>query len=270
MARAVQPGSAATVRLIGIALAIALAAAACGGGALDALQGLASRSPAATPTGLRASGPIASRADAAAWEAAIAAFVDRVTGGDLSYRMALSGRAALSVSAAKVKGRMDVEGDDYLTDFTYTVTSEPNAGDKFRVQIRQVKGKAYANVGDGWHTLSGWRAEEDSNSPFQAVTSVRDVTYLGTEERKGATVYRIAIPDAHLIDPATIPGLLTNERIRTVKLELLIDANGKPITGTWKLDGQGRVGVSGQLQQILYELNLTFSKIGTDFKITKP
>ena len=138
-----------------------------------------------------------------------------------------------------------------------------------RVQIRAVGGKAWAKIGPGkWTALKSWR-DSDTNVPFHAIDTARDVKYLGTEQRKGKDVYRVHIPEANLIDPSTIPGLLTDEQVQRTDLELLIDDAGTPLAGTWELKGRGRVG-GGQLQEILYELEAAFSKVGGDITISKP
>jgi hypothetical protein len=51
---------------------------------------------------------------------------------------------------------------------------------------------------------------------------------------------------------------------------VLIDADGHPAIGTWKAENQARVGDSGQLQGVDYELKLTFSKLGEPVKIAAP
>ncbi|HYH92615.1 MAG TPA: hypothetical protein VD763_05590 [Candidatus Saccharimonadales bacterium] len=261
------------VRLIVASLLAALVAAGCGGGSLGALQGLASLDPG--PTALPSGGaptsvvPSQGAVDAAPQDAAIAAFVEDVASGDMSYRMSFKGRTALSITVLKIAGRMDVEGKDFASSFTYESGKDVGLG-KIRMQVRAVKGKAYAKIGGSkWVTLTGYR-EADTNVPFHAIETVRDVAYLGTEERKGKTVHRISIPEARLIDPSGIPLVISQERIRRTTLELLIDDAGKPAAGTWELDGQARVGGSGQLQQLLIELDLTFSKVGSDLSIKKP
>jgi hypothetical protein len=249
---------------------VAFVAAGCGGGALGALEGLASVRPAETPVAPPAvsATPSGSPTDASAAETAIEAFVDRVAAGDLSYRMAFKGRAALAINAADVKGRTDVEGSDFASSFSYDFHL-PGFRD-YKVQVRAVDGKGYAKVASsGWKTIKGWR-EDDTNIPFQAVSTIRDVKYLGSEERKDKRVHRISVPDAHLIDPGTIPGQVVGEQVRTATLELLIDDAGKPVAGTWAMRGRGRVGASGQLQEIRFDLDLTFSKVGDDLTVKKP
>jgi hypothetical protein len=73
-----------------------------------------------------------------------------------------------------------------------------------------------------------------------------------------------------LIHPVTIPFNIRAEKVRTTSLEVLIDEDGRPAIGTWKAENQARVGDSGQLQGVDYELKLTFSKLGDPVGITAP
>jgi hypothetical protein len=254
-------------RLAATLLLLPLVVAACGGLTIPGQGGQPAAPSVDAPAATVA--PVTPSPILSAHDAAIAAFVERVAAGDFTYRVSYKGRAALSVSTASVTGHTDVDGADFATDFTYKGTSFDNKGDKWRIQIRAVNGKAWAKGDGAWTAWKGWR-DEDTNIPFHAVATARDVTYVDTEELDGKTVHRVAIKDALLIDPLTIPGYLTDEKIRSLKLELLIDDHGKPLAGTWRLDGQGRVGLSSQLQGILYQLDLTFSKVGADISIKKP
>ena len=249
-----------------LALAIAVVVSACGGGSLSALQGLASLPPEATRAPATPS-PIPSRpvADTTVHEAAIAAFVDRILAGDLSYRMAFKGRTALSVDVLDIDGKTDVEGSNFATNFTY----EHKRAGKVRWQIRAIKGKAWVKAtSTGWQPYKGYR-ETSTNIPFHAIETARDVKYLGSEVRKGKNVHRVSIPEAHLIDPTTWPGSVVPEGTPRTTLELLIDDAGTPIAGTWDSKGRARVG-GGQLQEMVYELDLTFSKVDEDLPVAKP
>jgi len=264
-----RPAAAAAVRCRRIAavLMLPLLVSACGGMSL-----LGQGKPPVAPSDAGPASTIAAVTPSpalSAHDAAIAAFVDLVAAGDFSYRMSYKGRGALTISTASITGHTDVAGADFATDFTYTGSDVRNQGEKWRIQVRAVDGKAWAKGDGAWTAVKGWR-DEDTNIPFHAVATTRDVKYVDTEELDGKTVHRVAIKDALLIDPHTIPGYVTNEKVRSLKLEVLIDDHGKPLAGTWRFDGQGRVGLSSQLQGILYELDLTFSKVGADISIKKP
>ena len=196
-------------RVVAALLLLPLLVAACGGVTLPGQGGQPPAPSAAGPASTVA--PVTPSPVLSTHDAAIAAFVDRVAAGDLTYRMSYKGRLALSVSTASITGHTDVDGADFASDVSYKGTSYDVKGDKWRVQIRAVGGKAWAKGDGAWASLKGWH-DEDTNIPFHAVATTRDLQYVDTEELGGATVHRVAIKDAVLIDPATIPGALTNER----------------------------------------------------------
>ena len=61
---------------------------------------------------------------------------------------------------------------------------------------------------------------------------------------------------------------LTEAVVTSPKLTLLIDAAGRPVKGTAEIDGRGRV--SGQLQEIVIDLTVTFVKLGQPVTIKAP
>ena len=95
-----------------------------------------------------------------------------------------------------------------------------------------------------------------------------DVRYLGTEKAGGKTVHRIQI-DSAPFHPSLIPATnLSHETVTSGVLELLIDDSGRPISGSASVKGTGRV--SGQLQEIVIELNFTFTKLGQKVTVSAP
>ena len=60
----------------------------------------------------------------AAYQVAIDAFVERVTAGDLTYRIVFEGSARGSADNIPVKGVMVVAGEDFASDFTYDFSVE--------------------------------------------------------------------------------------------------------------------------------------------------
>ena len=81
-------------------------------------------------------------------------------------------------------------------------------------------------------------------------------------------LHRVELTATYL-HPALIPaGNLTAEVITSTKLRLVTDADGIPVRGTWTMRGKGRV--SGQLQAIVIDLDLAFSKIGEPLTIKEP
>ena len=202
--------------------------------------------------------------------AAIEAFTKKVTGGKLTYRVAFKGTVRASADTLPVAGTMDVSGADFASTFTYDFSRDYDIG-KVRVHVRGVKGKGYVKSGAAaWRGIKGFRAAH-SNVPFRTVKTDDDVRYLGAVKVRGSTFHKIGLTGAVLIHPNTIPGRSQKEEVDDTLLEVLIDDSGRPRSGTWKLWGKSRVGPgSGQLQRVVYELDLTFTKVGSKITIKRP
>ncbi len=251
-------------------LAAALILASCG-------RDLSGFSSSARPTAAPAASPTAaviaptakpSRAPKV-YDLAIAAFVKSVASKTLSYRITYDGRTALSADTLPIAGRMDVSGADFASSWTYDLTRDYGIG-KIRVEVRGVKGKGYIRTdGGSWKPIKGYDAS-DSYVPFKAVTAIEDVKYLGPAKIDGTEYHKISIPNAVLIHPTTLIGAVKEEKIDDSKLELVIDDKGHPRRGTWELKARARVGQSGQLQRVEYELDLQFSKVGAKLTIKRP
>ena len=203
------------------------------------------------------------------YDLAIAAFVKSVASKKLSYRITYEGKTALSADTLAIAGQMDVSGADFAASWTYDLTKDYGIG-KLRVEVRGVKGKGYISIdGGAWKAIKGFDAS-DSYVPFKAVATVEDVKYLGPATIDGTEYHKISIPNAVLMHPTTLPGLVKQEKIDDSKLELVIDDNGKPRRASWELKARARVGQSGQLQRVEYELDLRFSKVGSKLTIKRP
>jgi hypothetical protein len=258
-------------RAIVVGLATAAMALVVGACAPSAPRPIASTSAgdAAAPSGPPASASASAEPDHHA--AAIAAFVERVTAGDLGYHLRYTGQVAASADVLPIKGAMDVAGGDFASSWTYDFDPEyPGVGKK-KVQVRGVGERGWIKrAGGAWKAIKGYGVE-DSYVPFKGVKGIDDVTYLGSVEVDGKTRHRISIPKSLLIHPGTIPYQVKKEKVDRSTLEVLIDDQGLPRTGTWHLVGQARVGSGiGQLQRIVYDLDLTFSKVGDRITIKKP
>jgi hypothetical protein len=202
---------------------------------------------------------------------AIAAFAKKAAGGKLSYRVSFKGEVRMSVDRLPIAGAMDVSGPDFSTSFTYDFEpTYPGVG-KYRVQVRGVDGRGWTKRGSGaWQQIKSYGPAQ-SYVPFKTVTAAADVRYLGPVKIGGSTFYKVLVKDAILIHPNTLPYQSQKERIDESEVELLIDNKGTPRSGTWTLRGQARIGPgNGQLQRVVYDLQLTFAKVGDKLSIKRP
>jgi hypothetical protein len=197
-------------------------------------------------------------------EAAIEAFVALVTADGFSYVASIDGRSRHSGDILPVDGSLSVSGADSRLTATFVF---PEAGGEAAIDVRVVDGTAwYGEVGFGFEEL-GEITEEEAPNPFALLEDVDDVTLV--EVVDGDTPgYRVQL-EAMLIHPGFIPAVnLTAESVDRTELVVLIDEAGRPIEGSWTLRGAGRV--SNQLQEIVIELELGFSKLGERVTISRP
>jgi hypothetical protein len=201
---------------------------------------------------------------------AIAKFVKLVAPGKLTYRISFDGEARLSADILPITGAMDVAGANFGTSFTYNLDPDYPGLGKHRVQVRAVGGNAWIKRGTAaWQAIKSYGVRQ-SYVPFKAVKKAADVRYVGPIEIGGKTFHKVAVKDAVLIHPSTIPYLVNSEKVEDSEIEFLIDNAGRPRSGTWTLRSQARVGVSRQLQRIVYDLKVTFSKVGSKISIKRP
>ncbi len=203
--------------------------------------------------------------------AAIAAFARHAGSGTWTYRMAFKGRFRAAVNTIPIKGTLQVAGADYAASMTYDFRHDYPEMGRIPVQVRAVRGRGYVKRGSAaWRSVASY-AKGQSLVPFRVVHGPGDVRYMGDVRVGGATLHRIGIPGAVVLHPTTVPGLLQKERIRVTDLQVLIDDTGRPRSGTWKMWGTGRVGISqGQLQETVYELELSFARVGRRMSISRP
>lgn len=202
---------------------------------------------------------------------AIAAFTERIVGGKLTYSVMFKGTVRASADTLPIAGTMDVSGADFASSFTYDFSRDYVGVGKQRVQVRGVKGKGYIKRGSkAWQPIKGF-AVAHSYVPFKTVDAAEDMRYLGPVKVGSSTFHKVGITGALLLHPNTIPYQIQKEKIDDTELTVVIDDAGRPRSGTWKLWGQARIGPSGgQLQRVVYELDLTFSKVGDKFTIKRP
>ena len=204
-------------------------------------------------------------------DAAIQAFVDRVTGG-LTYRTEFEGRVAGSANLGRVSGHVDTDGTDFAARYDYDFRGDAPGIEILTAGFREVDGTGYLRIEDqqGWDEIAGY-TETDAAIPFRAITSPADVRLVGTGETEdGEPRYTVELTRSMVLHPWTIPGLLADERIRGTTLVLTIDGEGRPLEGTWELDSTGRVGRSGQLQQLTADLEVVFSRLGDEMTFEAP
>jgi hypothetical protein len=269
-ARFVGPGSGAcrtALRhggIVSAVLVMALAGAGCGvtqpleSGPAATIS--SSSSPSPTPTASLA--PTASPRPAPE-TAAIAAFVKLVAKGNLAYQATFRGLSRHTTTRLPVKGTIAVSGRDYRVTAAFTFKNGTAS-----VDHRYVGGKGWVRFdGAKWQGLTGFKPAA-SMSPFALVSGVGAVRYLGTKKVAGKTLYQVQIPSVPM-QPILIPATnLTKETVTRGILDLMIDEAGRPVTGAATIQGTGRV--SGQLQEIVIELNLTFSKVGQRVTVSAP
>jgi hypothetical protein len=246
-----------------VLVALALVVVGCGSTQQSQSTPVAAASPSVpTPTVAVSHAPTPNPTKAPG-SAAIAAFVKLVGNGKLDYQATFTGRSRHSATRLPVKGAIAVSGNDYQVTAVFTFDNG-----KAGVDHRYVGGKAWMRFeGDAWRQMTSFKAAS-SMSPFASVTGVESVRFIDAEKLGGKPVYRISIVSDPL-HPSLIPATnLTNETVTSGVLELLIDESGRPISGAATINGSGRV--SGQLQEIIIELKLTFTKIGQNVVVRAP
>jgi hypothetical protein len=203
--------------------------------------------------------------------AAIEAFVKNATSATWSYRVNFKGRAAGAADLGVVQGHMDVSGVSCAQTMTFDFSRDYPGLPKIPVSVRGIKDKAWMKqFDDGWKAVKGYDVSQTS-TPFMPIKSARDIKFIDTEEFEGKTVHRISFSKGLLLHPRTIPGMLAKEKIRLSKTEILIDDKGRPIRGKFYLEALGRVGESGgQLQEIVFDVTISFSKLGQKVTIKRP
>ena len=246
------------------ACAIAVLIAACTNATTvpSALPGATASSTPATAS-IAPSGPSATPRDPAT--AAVQAFVAFASNKKSSYQATFTGADRHTTDILKItKGLLQVDGADVLVRATFTY---PN-GDRYVVEHRDVDGRAWIRfASEPWARLRDFVAA-DSMAAFPAVRGPNDATYLGPKTVAGKTLYQVQVRSA-IVNPVMIPASnLTEVEVTSPKLVVLVDTRGRPVRGTAEITGRGRV--SGQLQEIVIDLEVTFTKVGQPVSIAAP
>jgi hypothetical protein len=195
---------------------------------------------------------------------AINAFVALVTEDGFSYQATFSGQDRHSTDIFPVsKGLLQVSGTDVRLQATFNIHDH-----LYAVEHRWVGGKAWIKYfsSDTWHHMTYSAA--DTMAAFASIHGKADVTSLEPIKSGGRTYYQVSFRSA-IINPAILPfSNISDTALKSPKLTLLIDAAGRPVKGTAEIDGRGRI--SGQLQEIVIDLTLTFTKVGQAVSIKAP
>ncbi|HEY0444759.1 MAG TPA: hypothetical protein VGC90_11110 [Candidatus Limnocylindrales bacterium] len=196
-------------------------------------------------------------------EKAAEAFFKRVQSGKLTYHAAFRGEIAGAISGLVVVGTIDVAGDDYSEALTFTFLRPPTVP----VAVRSVGDRRWVQVDrGGWQKVN---AAVASNNPFADVSAVTGTQLVRTEHVGAKDLHHIILTGGLIIAPDLIPaGNLTNEKINSTNLEVVIDDAGTPLTATWQLDGEARV--SGQLQGLRVDIDMTFTNVDSKMTIKAP
>lgn len=198
-------------------------------------------------------------------QAAMTKFFALATSDSFAYQATFTGASHHSVDILPISnGLLQVSGANVRVRATFTYKT----GTRTTVEHRAVGGKDWIRYGsEKWYTLNGFGVA-NSMAAFAAVHAPPDVTYVGPRKTGGKTAYEVSLASA-IVHPIMIPaGNLTETVVSDSKLVLLIDADGRPLSGTETITGRGRV--SGQLQEIVIELKLTFTKVGQKVAIAAP
>jgi hypothetical protein len=193
------------------------------------------------------------------------AFVALVTTDGFAYQATFSGNSRHTTDTLPVtKGLLQVSGDDVLVRATFRFPS----GHRYAVEHRMVGGKAWIRYDASEHWQRITLKAADTMAAFAAVRSIGALAYIGPVKSGGTTYYQVELRSA-IVNPIMIPASnLTETKVTSPKLTLLLDASGRPVKGTAEIIGRGRI--SGQLQEIVIDLKIDFTKVGQAVEIRAP
>jgi hypothetical protein len=202
-------------------------------------------------------------------EIARQAFVEMVLAGDLTYHATLSGEVYGAGNSLPVSGSLDVGGADYQLVAVYTLPEVRGEPQEARFSIRYVGGTAWVRMDEGKWTEQPDFQPGETNSPFAFVARLTDLRFTKTERVDGATLHHFELDRSQVIGLKQIRAdNLTNEDLKRTSFTLVLDDDGKPVSGMARIEGVGRV--SGQLQEIIVQVDLVFTKVGADIVIKAP
>ena len=197
--------------------------------------------------------------------AAVRAFIAYASSPAATYQATFSGESRQTITVIRItKGTLQGRGSDVLVRATFTFPDR-NAD---VVEHRYVGGVAWFRVGTrSWQKAADF-TPANTMAAFAAVHGPADVTYLGPRTVGGKHLFAVSIASA-IVNPVMIPEInLTEAAVTDPNLTLLVDASGRPVSGTSEIRGRGRV--SGQLQELVIDLTVTFTKIGEPVSVNAP
>jgi hypothetical protein len=179
-----------------------------------------------------------------------------------SFRVTFTGVSRHTTDVLDIKGSLDVDGADAALKATVGFS-----GGRSRTAYRRVGDADWFRFdSERWKAVKGIPAAEMVD-PFAGLREGGTVQYLG--EVEGEPGHYLVQTTGMYMHPLLIPARnLTAETVRKTKLALVVTADGLPVRGTWNMDGTGRV--SGQLQAVSIDLELSYSRWGKDITITRP
>jgi hypothetical protein len=183
--------------------------------------------------------------------------------GSRTLRVTFTGVSRHSLDTLVVEGVLDVAGEDA----SVTASFEFPRGWTGVVDYRRIGSRDWVRVDRG-----RWTALEvpDETAMVDVFAGTHDGTrlqYLGPVTGS-ADRFEFELTGM-ILHPVLIPASnLTDEKVTRTKVVLVTDESGRPVSGTWTMRGQGRV--SGQLQEIAIDLDLTFSRLGEPVRIVGP
>jgi len=176
----------------------------------------------------------------------------------------VKGDVLLTVSDLAVSGTLSVSGTDVASTLHYAF----EYGEKDTIDTRLVGGRQWVRTNGG-----AWKATKvvtaNVLNPFAGALQPGAIVDGGAKKVGPNSLRELQIRGGRLIDLTTVPAVnLTDERVTSAMLTVLVDGDGHPVSGHWMQRGQGRV--SGQLQEVDVDVDLTFSGVGSKVTVSAP
>lgn len=181
-----------------------------------------------------------------------------------SFKVTYTGRLRYPTGIATVKGSLLVDGGDAQQTIRFKFSEVP----ALVVDYRRVGGSDWSRTDGGkWRSVKSIPAA-DMVDAFRGLREGTRLTWLGPVE--GADDRFTVVTEGFYIHPVLIPSaVVTDEKVRSGKLTLIVREDGTPVSATWEMRGNVRVQGT-QVQGVAFDLELEYSRLGDDFDIEKP